>query len=182
MRRFLTAAALLAFLTACGSSPTPAPTSVGPITVSPAAVWPAPRDASAAARSAGLDMLGEEGQVLHIHVHLDVFVNGTPVSVPPEIGIDVAAQRISPLHTHDDTGVIHVESPVVRDFTLGQFFAEWQQPLTANPAGPTSVYLDGKPYSGYPAALVLRAHQEIAVVYGTAPARIPLDYSFAEGL
>ncbi|MBI3485457.1 hypothetical protein HY025_00770 [Candidatus Daviesbacteria bacterium] len=31
----------------------------------------------------------------------------------------------NPIHTHDDSGIIHVESPVKRDFTLGDFFAIW---------------------------------------------------------
>jgi hypothetical protein len=189
--RLLTGCLLLALLTACGSTapaptPTPTPGSSGAPSPSPTAtaapVWPAPADATAAVRAAGLTMLAEEGQVLHIHAHLDVFVAGMPVAVPPEIGIDVAARQISPVHTHDDTGVIHIESPVVRDFTLGQFFAEWRQPLTGNPAGPLTVYVAGKPYTGDPAALVLRAHQEIAVVYGTPPPKIPVDYSFDEGL
>lgn len=201
--RLLTGCLLLAVLTACGGADNPGPTtpttpatsapatagptSAGPTSAGPgnptaAPVWPAPADAAAAVRAAGLTMLDAEGQVLHIHAHLDVFVAGRPVAVPQEIGIDVAAQQISPLHTHDDTGVIHIESPVVRDFTLGQFFAEWQQSLTGNPAGPTTVYVAGKPYTGDPAALVLRAHQEVAVVYGTPPAKIPVDYSFDEGL
>jgi hypothetical protein len=181
-------------LSACGSSPTapestapqptPQPTVTQPSTAPGSAVpvWPAPSDAAAAAQDAGTGLLAEEGQVLHIHAHLDVFVDGRLVAVPPEIGIDVASQRISPLHTHDDSGVIHVESPVVRDFTLGQFFTEWRQPLVDNPAGPLSVYVGGKPYSGDPRQLVLRAHQEIALAYGTPPANIPSDYSFAEGL
>jgi hypothetical protein len=187
----LTALLLAALLlAACGASPAPAqpappastrvPASASP--AGPAPVWPAPPDAASAAGEAGLVLLDSEGQVLHIHAHLDVFVAGQPVRVPAEIGIDAAAQRISPLHTHDDSGVIHVESPVKRDFTLGQFFAEWRQPLTGNPAGRLSVYVDGKPYAGDPAALVLREHQEIVVAYGTPPADVPADYSFAEGL
>src|SRR5207253_11291275 len=30
-----------------------------------------------------------------------------------------------PLHTHDDSGLIHMESLVVRNFTLQDFFAIW---------------------------------------------------------
>ena len=178
-----TLCALLLFLAACSSAPAPAPPAASSppaarTTTAAAPVWPAPADAAAAAGEAGLVLLDAEGQVLHIHAHLDVFVNGALVSVPAEIGIDVAAQRISPLHTHDDSGVIHVESPVMRDFTLGQFFAEWRQSLRGS-----AVYVGGAPYSGDPAALVLRAHQEIAVVYGQLPAGgVPKDYSFAEGL
>ncbi len=61
----------------------------------------------------GLPQLSQEGTVLHIHQHLDVFVNGKPVTVPGGIGID-DNRFISPIHTHDPTGVIHVESSTAR--------------------------------------------------------------------
>ena len=73
----------------------------------------------------GLPALGVEGTALHIHEHLDVFVDGERVVVPAGVGIDPASRFISPLHTHDTSGVIHVESPTVRPFTLGEFFGVW---------------------------------------------------------
>jgi hypothetical protein len=154
--------------------------------------WTAPKDPSAAIQAAGLPLLTEEGTVEHIHAHLDVIANGRPVSVPADLGIDVTAGRISPLHTHDTTGVIHVESPVKRDFTLGQFFTEWRVSLAANHIGGLTVgdgkvfraYVNGKPVQGDPASLVLHAHDEIALVYGTAAQQQnpPSKYTFAAGL
>jgi hypothetical protein len=47
---------------------------------------------------------------------------------------------------------------------------------------PWKVYVNGQPYSGDPAALVLRKHQEIAVVIGTPPKKIPSSYKFPPGL
>src|SRR5438132_7158269 len=76
-------------------------------------------------KAINLPALYEEGNVLHIHQHLDIFVNGKPVTVPADIGINYIAKFISPLHTHDAAGIIHVESDEVRDFTLGQFFDVW---------------------------------------------------------
>ena len=89
-----------------------------------------------------------EQLVYHIHSHLAVFVNGQLYSLPPGIGIPgskaeqttqgpVAAggQCIYWLHTHTSDGVIHVESPTQRVYTLGNFFDEWHQPLTANQVG-----------------------------------------------
>src|SRR2546429_6945096 len=67
----------------------------------------------------GLPALSAEGQVLHTHQHLDVYVHGTHVPVPAGIGFDAQLRFISPLHTHDASGVVHVESPTVRPFTLG---------------------------------------------------------------
>ena len=71
--------------------------------------------------------------LLIVHAHLDVFVDGEPIAVPAGIGINIddpEVQRfkdpddsvgyggikrcrkpcISPLHTHDETGIIHTES------------------------------------------------------------------------
>src|SRR3954470_9380085 len=98
--------------------------------------WTAGGDQLAARLQAiGLPALPEEGTVLHIHQHLDVFANGRRVRVPAGVGIDPQLQFISPLHTHDTTGVMHVESPTPRTFTLGQFFDVWGVPLSARRIG-----------------------------------------------
>jgi hypothetical protein len=95
----------------------PATTAVGRDTTPP---WAAPSDAATAVRAAGLPMLRQEGNVVHIHAHLDVSVDGQPVVVPGGIGIGWSSQGISPLHTHNASGVIHIESPVNRAYTLGE--------------------------------------------------------------
>jgi hypothetical protein len=168
---------------------TPASVGTGRDTPPP---WHVPADASAAVAAAGLPMLGEEGSALHIHAHLDIFVDGKAVEVPPDIGIDEAKHQISPLHTHDPSGVIHVESPTQAEFTLGQFFSEWQVKLTADQLGGLradgtnllKVYVNGKPYTGSPGSVVLHPHDEIAVVYGTAAQQQhpPSTYHFANDL
>jgi hypothetical protein len=73
----------------------------------------------------GLPALSSEGTVLHIHAHLDLFVNSKRMPVAGGIGINQGSQFISPLHSHDATGVIHVESSTKERFTLGQVFAVW---------------------------------------------------------
>jgi hypothetical protein len=137
-----------------------------------------------------LPALYEEGNALHIHQHLDILVNGKPVTVPAGIGINQAARFISPLHTHDVSGVIHVESDVMRDFTLGQFFDVWGVRFSkdcvggycAKGADTVRVFVDGKAVSDDPRNLVLREHQEIAVVYGPSSAQVnvPSSYRFEE--
>lgn len=155
--------------------------------------WNAPTDAALAVAAAGLPMLGEEGNAVHIHAHLDIIINGAPVQVPAGIGIDEARQQISPLHSHDTTGVIHVESPTApATFTLGQFFTEWQVSLGADHIGgltgdsthQLNTYVNGKPYTGNPAGVVLAAHDEIALVYGTTAQQtnIPSTYQWTNGL
>lgn len=74
--------------------------------------------------------------VMHIHPQLSVKVNDQPIIVPENVGIDKALwkdhsldkngmQGMSPLHTHDDTGTLHVESSVNRGYTLGEFLDVW---------------------------------------------------------
>jgi hypothetical protein len=81
--------------------------------------------------------------LMHIHPQLSVKVNGQPVTVPQDIGIDKSLWRdhsldkygmqgMSPLHTHDGSGMIHVESSVERDYTLGELLDVWGGLNTAN--------------------------------------------------
>jgi hypothetical protein len=171
------------------SATTPASGATGRTTNPP---WNAPTDVSAAVAAAGLPMLGEEGTALHIHAHLDVIINGTPAQVPADIGVDDAHQKISPLHTHDTTGVIHIESPdKSATFSLGQFFTEWQVSLGTDHIGGLSadsthhlaVYVNGTPRTGDPMSIALAAHDEIAIVYGSAPQTgVPSSYQWTNGL
>jgi hypothetical protein len=73
--------------------------------------------------------------VLHIHPQLSI----TSVTVPAQIGIDPSLWKdhsldqygtggLSPIHTHDTSGTIHVESNTARNFTLHEFLAIWGQP------------------------------------------------------
>jgi hypothetical protein len=151
--------------------------------------WPAPSDATAAARNAGLPMLSSEGMVEHIHVHLDVLVDGQSIPVPANLGIDVARGGISPLHTHDSSGVVHIESPVKRQFSLGEFFTEWGVSLSADNIGglhatdgkAVRAYVNGQPRAGDPATITFNQHDEIALVYGTSSQNIPATYDFPPG-
>jgi hypothetical protein len=134
----------------------------------------------------GLQTLSQEGVATHIHAHLDIFVNGKHVTVPALIGINPGANYLTELHTHDTRGVIHVESPKANDeFTLGQFFAEWAVFLDSRCIGAycngLKWYVNGKQETGNPAGLVLKAHQEIAIVVGKPPAKIPSSYKFFPG-
>jgi hypothetical protein len=154
--------------------------------------WDAPADASAAVAAAGLPMLGEEGNAVHIHAHLDVVINGTAVQVPSDIGVDDARQKISPLHSHDTTGVIHIESPTPTTFTLGQFFTEWEVSLAADHIGSLTAddthhlkaYVNGTLHDGDPAGIVLAAHDEIAIIFGTDAQQQnpPHAYTWSSGL
>src|SRR3954452_24721713 len=185
-----------------GSGKTAAATSpgaAGPATPSLAGAQtgPPPWDAGGDGLAERLDALGlpalaAEGTVLHIHQHLDLFVDGKRVTVPAGIGIDPAQQFISPLHTHDTSGVLHVESDTPRNFTLGQMFGVWGVPLSKTQIGgmqasgdkQIKTWVNGKPVAGNPAKIDLASHQEIVLSYGTAaqaPKPVPARYSFPSG-
>jgi hypothetical protein len=170
-----------------GSSPTLPPASLPGLLTGPAP-WPANvGDLRARLDALGLPALSAEGTALHIHQHLDVYVDGRRVVVPAGVGINFAEQFISPLHTHDTSGIVHVESPTIRTFTLGEFFAVWGVRLTPSCVGgycakPLHVYIGGKPYTGDARLVVLQPHEEIVLAYGTPPTRIPASYAFPPGL
>jgi len=134
-----------------------------------------------------------DGVVLHSHQHLDIYIDGQPVLVPTNIGIDAATGTLSALHTHDATGIIHVESPVQRDFTLGELFDVWAVRLTATCIGgecagsgrSLTVFVNAQPVSGDPRSIPLLAHDEIVLALGTQaelPNPMPASYPFPGGL
>jgi len=135
---------------------------------------------------AGLHALTMEGTALHIHEHLDLYVDGRHVTVPALVGIDQQAGFLTELHTHDASGIVHVESPVPKSFTLGQFFCEWGVKLNATCLGPyrgrLAWWVNGVRRQGNPAQLVLRPHQEIAIAAGQPPTTVPGSYAFPPGL
>lgn len=86
---------------------------------------------------AGVNCLKTEDY--HIHAHLAIFKNGQQLSIPPNIGLQGCAYE---LHTHDASGIIHVETSVYKRFTLAQFFAVWGQPFSReNIAGLTGTQI-----------------------------------------
>jgi hypothetical protein len=159
--------------------------------------WPANADQlQLRLRAIGLPALTAEGQVVHIHQHLDVFVDGKPVPVASDIGIAADRAFISPLHTHappagePPDGIMHVESPTQASFSLGQFFAVWGVRLSVDCIGgrcadadgrELHTWVDGKPIAGDPTRIVLAEHQEIVLAYGTPaqmPKKVPSSYDF----
>jgi hypothetical protein len=74
------------------------------------------------------------------------------------------------LHTDVQDGVIHSESPTRTTHTLGQFFDEWNQPLStgqvASSSGTVTAYVNGKRYTGDPRTIPLLAHGVIQLDVG----------------
>ena len=158
------------------------------------APWPANQEQLAARLDeAGLPALTAMEQLdFHIHQHLDLFVNGERVTVPANIGI-APGVGIAILHTHDSSGVIHVESPERRDFTLGDFFDVWGVRLSDTCLGgycddgsdSLRAFVNGRAFDGDPSQTLLREHEEIVLAYGTPdqlPDPVPSSYEFPAGL
>jgi hypothetical protein len=140
----------------------------------------------------GIQCGAGEQVAFHIHARLTIFVNGESRSVPRGVGI--ANPQSSPtkqgpfvtngscfswLHTHAADGIIHIESPVQRVYTLGNFFDIWQQPLSRTrvgpAAGPVTVLYNGKVWTGNPRDVPLNAHTQIQLEVGkplVAPVKI----------
>jgi hypothetical protein len=140
--------------------------------------------------SLGLNQLGQEQLAFHIHQHLDIFIDGKAVKVPQAIGFGIDPQTgkpsyITELHTHNNLGILHVESAQTLRYQLGQFFGEWGVRLTRSCIGNfkggcgLQWYLNGKRQTGDPAKLVLKNHEEIAIVVGKPPAKIPSTFNWS---
>jgi hypothetical protein len=146
----------------------------------------------------GISCSTTEQTLFHIHAHLTVFVNGVARQIPDGIGIPGAVTTSTPagpfvgsgtcfywLHTHAADGIIHIESPVHRTYTLGNFFDEWGQPLGPDQVGPASGHVtaiyNGKVYLGNPRDIPLTAHAQIQLEVGT-PLVAPESITFPSGL
>jgi hypothetical protein len=123
-------------------------------------------------------------ETFHIHSHLSIFVNGDEKAIPANIGIvDTATTDCHYyVHTHDLSGKIHMEAPAAMNFTLGNLFDIWGQPLSStNVAGvtnlPMAVYIYDAttitPFTGDPATIPMTSHRHIAIVLGTPVTQVP---------
>jgi hypothetical protein len=181
------AAALACLLAACGSSATsktapPAPPGLSitgpglqvsqPSTQLGQPAW-RPEYVHLAQRLKQIGIPAGGKEKFHIHAQLRIYVNGLLRPLPADIGIDSAKGIESSMHTHDGSGIIHMEAPHPYPYTLGDFFSVWGVKL-----GPAQVgglkgyggnrlhfYLNGKPLSN-PAARVLHKDDTVVIGYG----------------
>jgi hypothetical protein len=146
----------------------------------------------------GIQSQSNEQVLYHIHAHLAVDVNGTPRTIPAGIGITPPLQIEQTtggpfvaggssfywLHSHTADGIIHIESPVQRTYTLGNYFDIWGQPLSTSQVGPAHgtviAYVDGHRFTGNPRDITLGAHTVIQLDVGKDVA--PQPFTFPQGL
>jgi hypothetical protein len=115
-----------------------------------------------------------EGSLMHIHQHLTILDHGKPVTIPDDVGRPIIGQCFYWIHTHTPDGIIHVESPSFKSFTLGNFFDVWGQPLTKTDvagARPRKnerivVWVNGNRYNGNPREIQLSQHLDATIEVG----------------
>ena len=146
----------------------------------------------------GMECAAREYLLFHIHAHLAVFVDGVRRTIPRAIGIPRPRQITDSdqgpfvvgdrcyyrMHSHTADGVIHIESPVQRTYTLGDYFDIWRQPLGPGRVGPASgpvvVYVNGRRFHGDPRSAPLTAQALVQVDVGIDVP--PQGFTFPPGL
>jgi len=147
----------------------------------------------------GITCQTSEQVLFHIHAHLVIVVRGVARQVPAGIGI-APPYQVAPtsrgafvagaacfmwLHTHTADGIIHTESPIVRTYTLGDFFDIWGQPLDRRRVRPShgrvTALFNGRFVTGDPRAIPLLAHAQIELEVGR-PLLAPEHIAFPVGL
>lgn len=128
------------------------------------------------------------------YAHLQVYVNGRSRALPGGIGMVDQNVTATPkglsygthtcmywLHTRASDGLVEVQSPIPRRYTLGDFFAVWHQPLgatrVARSKGVVAATVNGRRWHGNPAAIPLTQHAAIQLSVGKpTPAPLPVDW------
>jgi hypothetical protein len=161
-----------------GLGPEGVPLQVGPVFAAAATgLTGAPID--------GLQCNAGEQLAYHHHAHVVMFVNGQPRAIPLGVGmVPPAVVQQTPkgpfaegsnnclywIHVHAQDGIVHVESPTPKTLELGQFFDIWGHHLTSDGIGSVkgtvTATVNGKPWTGDPANIMLNEHDQIVLNVG----------------
>ncbi len=123
----------------------------------------------------------------HHHIHLSMYIDGQPTTIPQNIGINASA--LNPclywIHTHDPSGVVHIESPVQRTYTLGNFFAIWSErfaqlgyPTQLGLTSGWQIYVNGQPYKGDFRNIPMDDHTMITMAYNSPGVKPETTYNW----
>jgi hypothetical protein len=142
----------------------------------------------------GVYCSSNEQLAYHIHAHLTMYIDGQPVPLVANTGIApvgvTSAASVTCyywLHTHDASGVIHIESPTTKLYTLGQFFDVWQQKFSSSSSPfPTQlsssagwiIYVNGKQVNADFNHLLLHAHDIITIAYNSPGIKPDTTYAW----
>ena len=67
--------------------------------------------------------------MLHYHATLSIVIRGESQMIPADSGVIPGCMR--GIHTHDDTGKLHIETPEAMEARLEHFFQIWEQSFTS---------------------------------------------------
>ena len=98
--------------------------------------------------------------VYHWHARLSIVSASTPVTIPGNVGLGFNCAE--PLHTHDESGQIHVETDVNRLYSIGDFFSIWGKSF----GSPTQMQVNGTPVSPNP-GVILYDQETVALTYAS---------------
>ncbi len=125
----------------------------------------------------------------HHHVHLSLFYNGVQIAIPRGTGMEdpsngqyiYHAECFYFLHTHDETGIVHMEAPVDMFYNLHDYFYLWGEQLNttdvAGYTGPITVFINGVQESVDPRTIQFSPYEEITLEVGS-PVVPPPVYIF----
>lgn len=126
-----------------------------------------------------------EQTAYHVHAHVTIYINGKQSLIPQYTGIASDGSCYYWLHTHDTTGVIHMEAPAARSFTFGNFLDEWSAHFSSLGYPPEldfttgwQVWIDGKPYTGNFRNIPLVAHELITMAYDSPGVKPDTTYAW----
>jgi len=113
-----------------------------------------------------------EQSASHYHALVYIYINGQQVQVPQGVGIASDSSCFYWMHTHDTTGVIHIEAPNGRDFTLGNFLDIWSTHFSGyhnelSSADGWTVYIGSQKYNGDFHNIVLKSHMIVTLAYNS---------------
>jgi hypothetical protein len=124
----------------------------------------------------------------HVHAHLTLYINGAQVQIPQGIGLPTDQSCIYWLHTHDTSGVIHIEAPRQQNYLLGTFIDLWahqfpqlQYPVQLSQTEGWTAWVNGKPYNGDFRNISLTAHTLITLAYNSPGVTPDTIYNWPAG-
>lgn len=124
---------------------------------------------------------GQEG--VHFHAHVSLYINGKRVLVPANVGIAPDGSCQYWLHTHDESGVIHIEIPSGVSVTFGNFLDIWAQQFRqleypsqlSDPVG-WRVYVNGQPFTSDFHTIPLHSHTLLTLAYNSPDVKPDTNY------
>lgn len=147
------------------------------------APWP-PQYAGLLNRIVGAHFPPQSDVGYHVHAVLRIYVEGKQVEVPSQIGIDQQEGYLAPLHTHDNSGIIHMEATEPYPFKLSQFFTVWGVKFTNTQLGAykagggkeLALYANGTKVPR-PTEYMMKPHDRLVLNYGN-PKTFVKEFAF----